>query len=206
MAKVSRPIIYVAVLGAVAYAVLMLTEPENAGKKAAKAKGTAVATAPKGFLPEDLNASFPRYTTVVRNAFQPKIVPTKKDTSGTTASAKLTELWKLTGVSKIDSVVNALVESSAGETAFLKVGDQWNGHRVVAIEPTGVSLVSDKGESARLVFASPEEQEKPMSAAAAPLLLPTPAPASGAAPEIDPQQDRNARRAERRAARQGGGE
>jgi len=203
VAKVSRPIIYAAVLGAAAYAVLLLTEPETAAQKAAKAKVKTTITAPTGFTPEDLKASFPRYAAVGRNAFQPKVVAQKKSTLGASASERLTEQWKLTGVSKIDNVVNALVESTSGETAFLKVGEAWNGMKVVAIEPTAVSLVNGKGEPSRLVFASPEE-EKPTAVTTAPLLLPTPAPA--AAPAVDPQQDRNARRAERRAARQGGGE
>lgn len=206
MAKVSRPIIYAAVLGAVAYAVVLLTEPENVARKAAKVKTKTTVTAPNGFTPEDFKASFPRYTAAGRNAFQPKVVALKKDTLGTSASERLTEQWKLTGVSKIDNVVNALVESTSGETAFLKVGETWNGMKVVAIEPTAVALVNGKGEPSRLVFASPEEEEKPTPVTTAPLLLPTPAPAPGAAPAVDPQQDRNARRAERRAARQGGGE
>lgn len=212
MAKVSRTIIYAALAGVVIYAVVLLTEPEKPAKKTLSRTTTRTAVALPGFTVEDMTARFPRYQGVPRDAFQPKIVPKKKEAAlalGALGGGTLAELWALTGVSTVNKVVNALVESVAtGESVFLKVGDKWQGLRVVSIEPTTVKLVNDKGVPVRLGFADPNKQKPvPGAAAVAPLLLatPVPAPSPVAVTPVDPVQDRAARRAERRAGRQGGG-
>lgn len=212
MVKISRPVIFAAVLGVIAYGAMLLTEPKKPVKRAVVRTTPQTAVALPGFTPEDMKAHFPRYLSVPRDAFQPKVIPTKKDTASAGGAQGVADLWVLTGVSTVNNVVNALVEcASTGESVFLKAGDTWQGLRVVAIEPNTVQLVSDQGVSTRLGFADPNKPKvKSDSGVVAPLLLlPTPAPVAApaaAVPDVDPTQDRAARRAGRRAGRQGGGE
>lgn len=218
--KISKPYLYgaaVVVVGAVAF---VLTEPETVTKKS-KPKLTKTETNnTQGFTPEDYTASFPRYTGKPRNAFAPKVISKK----GQTATAlvdipepgteRLTETWNLTGIALIDGTRNALIENGT-DSAFLKVGDTWNGLRVVAIEATAVRLIDPLGKESRIRFVEPTD-EKPLTVTSvapltgttstvgvAPVTIPTPGPLPVINSAAPPTDDRNARRQARRAGRAG---
>ncbi|HZO91899.1 MAG TPA: hypothetical protein VFB38_26515 [Chthonomonadaceae bacterium] len=180
MAKISRPILYIAIVGAIAYTAVILTEPDTpARKRAARSTKTAVVEA-GGFTKEDYTAHFARYRAQGRNAFQPLIVPHKASDKAKQAAPKKTPLvnggialngkdgtWTLTGISALDGVQSALLENSATkEIQFVKVGDVWNGLRVASIGSDAVVFVNAQGQQARLTF---------------PEIAPTPAPGTGAA-------------------------
>jgi hypothetical protein len=187
VAKISRPIIYVAVLGAVAYAAVVLTEPEKPVTKAVR-RAAPAAEAPKGFAPQDLNASFPRYAARARDAFLPKVVSSPSAVAAAPtgaapdpASSLAAGVWMLTGISSVNGVRTALLENgAAGESVFLKNGDIWNGLRVAAIEPSALVMVSPSGKKTRFGFPAFEE-------AAGPAPIPAlPAPGSPAVPGAAP--------------------
>jgi hypothetical protein len=182
VAKISRPIIYVAVLGAVAYAAVLLTEEKPPPRKAAPRVTASGPKAPAGFTAADMTASFPRYQGKNRDAFAPKVVA-KKRAAETVAGglapplppAIATGVWVLTGISSVNGVPSALVENgSTGESVFLKQGDLWSGMTVKAIEPEAVILVNAMGKSTRLVFAQPPDEEKAASGTVPPVVLPAP--------------------------------
>jgi hypothetical protein len=183
VAKVSRPIIYLAVLGAIGYAAVLLTEPEAPARKAGTTRTTASGPkAPLGFTAADLTASFPRYTGKNRDAFAPKIVARKRTAEAVAGGmvpplppGMATGIWVLTGISSVNGVQSALVEnSSTGETVFLKPGDLWSGMVVKGIEPEGVILVNAQGKSTRLVFAQPPEEGGASKGTVPPVVLPAP--------------------------------
>jgi hypothetical protein len=162
--KISRPIVYIAVLGVAAYAVVLLTEPEKTTKKTTPRTSRTSSSAPKGFLPEDLKASFPRYAAKGKNAFQPKVVSVKPTVAEANAGMKgpaaglASGVWMLTGINTIDGVRSALVENgSTGDTVFLKTGDIWNGMRVASIDTNGMVLVNPLGKRSRFGFPTLEE-------------------------------------------------
>ncbi|GAB4459629.1 MAG: hypothetical protein OHK0029_22430 [Armatimonadaceae bacterium] len=186
--KVSRPIIYTAVLGVVAYAAFLLTEPEAPPKKP-KARTTASASkAPEGFLEEDLNARFARYTGVGKDAFMPGVVPKRSLDNPAAAPTEIIATaapgatWVLTGITTVNGVESALIENrSKEEIAFLQVGDTWNGLRVIAIEPKAVVLANAEGRETRLAFVETIEDEP-----AKPGASPSPATNTAPAPTRNP--------------------
>jgi hypothetical protein len=165
VAKISRPIVYVAVIGAIAYAAVLLTEPDKPPVKVVRRTAPAV-QAPKGFAEEDLNAVFPRYAARARDAFLPKVMSSKRSVATAPADGKSAEtasglpagVWMLTGITSVNGVRTALVENgSAGDSVFLKVGDIWNGMRVAAIEQNSLVMVSPAGRKTRFGFPAFDE-------------------------------------------------
>ena len=164
MAKISRPVIYVAVLGVIAYAAVVLTEPDAPAKKVAPRTAKTTVTAPKGYTEEDLKASFPRYLSKEKDAFKPV---------GGALPGNLAQLaglekgvWLLTGVTSVNGVRSALVENgSTGESIFLKPGTVWKGLRVASVESDAVVLVGPQGAKTRLAFAQFADEIKPSGVA-----------------------------------------
>jgi len=160
VAKISRPVMYVVALGVVAYAAVLLTEPEKPAKKptARTTARTADAT-PKGFTEEDLNAKFERYVSKGKDAFKPQVVSLRAlqadaaAAQAAAAAASANGVWVLTGITAVDGVRSALVENGAtGDSRFLKVGDQWGGMRVASIETNAVLMAAPDGRISRLGF------------------------------------------------------
>lgn len=170
MAKISRPIVYVALLGVVAYTAVVLTEPETAKRKAPR-RPAASARALEGFTEEDMKARFARYAGAPRDAFLPRVVPSRSGAPGAGALPFADAgIWLLTGINVINGVRNALLENGAtGETVFVRSGERWNGLLVFRIEPNAVLFVNDKGKMTRIAFLDPDA-EKP--AGVAPVLVP----------------------------------
>jgi len=155
MAKISRPVLYAALLGVVGYTVVVLTEPEAPARRKSSVRTAATAKAPTGFLPEDLEASFERPGATNRNAFKPGVVP--QNTAGLLAGENALSNWTLTGITVVEGRRRALLENaSTGESVFLETGQRWNDLAVRTIEPDAVVFVNKNGETVRLGFPEPE--------------------------------------------------
>ena len=197
MAKVSRPVIYAALAAVVVYAAVVLTEPEAPPRKPSVRTKRSASTAENGFTEADLTARFVRYSGRQRDAFSPRVVPRKPRVARPApksapppapkgagiASLGTPGSWALTGITAINGVQSALVENgSTKESLFLKVGDNWNGLRVLAVESNAVVLANALGQRTRLTFE--ETAPAPRGGAttgAAPAALSAP-PAPGATP------------------------
>ena len=184
MAKVSRPILYLVVMGAVAYAAVLLTEPEQTAKKVAPRASQSASKAPAGFTEADMNASFPRYNGKYQDAFKPKIIVKKEVPAPAPTQpmfgAKGVGVWSLTGINSINGVRSALVENNTTqETIFLEVGETWNGFTVQAIEPSAVVLVSVEGKQTRLIFNEFAEEPTPAASPGVGVVTATPSPQPG---------------------------
>ncbi|MDX1931444.1 MAG: hypothetical protein SFU56_02450 [Capsulimonadales bacterium] len=205
MAKVSRPIIYAAVLGAVAYAAVVLTEPAAPAKKKKPRPTATPAAVASGVLPEDLKATFPRYASKRSgNVFRPLVVTARSlGNTGTPPAAKTPAIgattgnWVLTGITAIDNVKRALVENSAtGDSVFLKSGDRWNGYRVVGVGNVAVRLADGNGRETALLFPEPPDPSSPGTPTApapgtvppAPVVFPNLTPGGQPTPNGSPRQ------------------
>ncbi len=184
MAKISRPIIYLVVIGAVAYAAVLLTEPEQKAKKVTPRTTQAVSKAPVGFTEADMTAVFPRYNGKYQDAFQPKVVVKKEVPAPAPSPAPVfgngVGVWALTGINTVNGVRSALVENSTTqETVFLETGDTWNGYRVQAIEPSALVLVNGEGKQTRLIFPQFAEEPQPKASPGVGVVTTTPSPQPG---------------------------
>jgi hypothetical protein len=193
VAKLSRPILYTAIVGAVAYAAVVLTEPEAPPKKKAvpRTAHTAATTADTGsnITPEDLKARFTRYEPQkkARNAFLPRVVTAHALAAAAAAAPTGGALsagrgsWVLTGIAAIDGTRSALLENgSTGESVFLKAGDKWNSLRVAAVGVQSVAFVNAQGQRTELGFPELDDQQKPGGATPLPGGTGTSAPAGPA--------------------------
>ncbi len=182
MAKISRPILYVALLGAVAYAAVVLTEPQPVSKKKATARPNPTAIAADGFTKADYTARYGRYHGPRRDAFLPAIRSARKADALAAAAGSLPpnilgQNWQLTGISSVNGVRSALLENSTtADTVFVKAGERWNGFRVAAIEPTAIVVVNPSGQATRLGFAEPPATDRPLGVAPVVVAVPLPAP------------------------------
>ncbi|MFQ3586843.1 MAG: hypothetical protein SNJ76_04155 [Fimbriimonadaceae bacterium] len=171
MAKISRPIVYTAVLGAVAYGVVVLTEPDTPNRTT---RPRPAATAPSNartsdlIQPEDFSASFPRLLGAPRDSFRPLVVRA----SGTNplAAARLDAVpaafaggdpnWRYTGNASIDGVSVALLENDAtGDGVFLRVGEAWKRSVLTAIEQEAIVLTGPGGAVRRVRLGIPEFED-----------------------------------------------
>ncbi|MBS1724091.1 MAG: hypothetical protein JSS66_14190 [Armatimonadetes bacterium] len=169
--KVSRPILYTAVLGLVAYAVVVLTEPD----KKPKGKSTAVHKKAPGakadqFLEADYKAKFTPVSTAPKNAFKPLVVregednqlQTQRFDSIPSAFTGGDPNWLYTGTATVDGVRVALVENSAsGEGVFLKVGEMWKQAVLTSIEDEGIIMVGPGGAVRHIKLGFTEQPAAP---------------------------------------------
>jgi hypothetical protein len=104
---------------------------------------------------DDTNAHFPRYVGSSRDPFIPGVSLNDGQTSGS-GSMVSSGKWALTGINTIDGTTTALIENSGtSESDFVKVGDTWNGLKVVAISDNSVAFVNALGLPTQLGFAAP---------------------------------------------------
>jgi hypothetical protein len=170
--KISRPILYLLVLGAVAYAAILLTEPEAAARKSnTKRTSTSRSAKADGITEEDRTAKFAPYTTARRDAFAPVVVakkarPKNLEARPTPAPRPVVVVvkppvpadWSLTGIALVNGTRMALLENgSHTETKFLTVGEQWMGLEVTQIGQSEILFRQSSGAPYRMVFASPAD-------------------------------------------------
>jgi hypothetical protein len=204
MIKISRPILYVALLAVVATVAVVLTEPEAPRKASPRSGKTKGASATKNeFLPEDRDARFDRIGAARRDTFRPLIVPSKRGIGLGAGPTGPVPGWVLTGLTVVDGVKAALMENpGTGDSAFLKAGALWNGIRVRVIESDSVLFERTDGTTVRCAFPAPEPPAPP----SAPVVVTVPpapgvpvAPSASAAPgAMDIPADSAARAGRRR--------
>ncbi|HEY3330192.1 MAG TPA: hypothetical protein VGK19_09250 [Capsulimonadaceae bacterium] len=165
MPKVSRPIVYTTLFAVVAGAVVFLTQPDAPPvKKKIKVTTTSHADA-NGITDEDRNAHFPRYKGGARDPFVAGVVPVNPNAlSGQVPAAMLLPTgrsgWVLTGVNEINGAMSAVIENvSLNQSVFLKLGDTWNGLKVISIDAANVGLENALGQQTQITFApAPDEK------------------------------------------------
>ena len=171
MAKISKPLIYVATLLVVGGVGYVLTEPEATVKKAethAGQRSIVIGKATDNLITDaDRHVRFPLYAATGRDAFLPRVVASRALTTASTAGKPGTfrqggrGVWVLTGINSINGQVNALLENSASnDTQFVKVGDDWNGQHVVKVTEDMVVLVNGMGQRTELTFPSLDDAAK----------------------------------------------
>ncbi|HEV2473955.1 MAG TPA: hypothetical protein VGS41_14865 [Chthonomonadales bacterium] len=173
MVKISRPILYTALLGAAAYTVVLYYQPDAAPVRPILHRTSAAAKSVDGITEADYHASFPRYRGAVRDAFIPLVAP--KKVSHPEAEAILgngpgaTGNWALTGITVVNGVRNGVVENqSTHEIAFLKPGDRWNGLIVTSVMQNAVLLTNALNKPIRMTFAAPPPPTAPAAAPTTP--------------------------------------
>ncbi len=151
MAKISRPAVYTFVGAVAVYAWVILTQPD-APTPAHKVRATRPAAShAEDLAAADLAAHFTRYQAGKKNPFLPHLPASAGMAAEKTAHAEQGK-WTLTGISSINGVPNALVESAAGDSVFLKPGDRWRGLRVLSIGTDAVILLNALGQQTSLAF------------------------------------------------------
>lgn len=172
--KLTRPMIYGAVL-VVGVGGFLLTQPEQVTRKGApkrNSRTTASSPTTEGITAEDRKAKFVRVTSPARNAFQPLVT---KVTTQAQANRRPNEFplsltggttpWYFTGTAIVNQVPRALVENnSTGEALFVGVGDAVGLARIVQVGPRFLVVTGKAGSSVRLDLLAdlePEEGEAP---------------------------------------------
>jgi len=180
VAKISRPILYTALLGALAYAVVLYTEPE-AKRGTAKPKRSSVASnANTQFTEEDYQRRFEPYKAELKNAFKPVVA--RLSGNDALLAQRLDGLptaftggdpnWRYTGTATIDGLRVALVENSVtGEGVFLHEGESWKQAILTKIEDEAIVMVGPGGGVRRIRLGEPDidPDPVPMTNAAAPV-------------------------------------
>lgn len=176
MPKISRPVVYTLVLGAVAYGVVVLTEPETRPAPKRPAAQAARPASAKGdlFTEQDYRAHFERLSGIPRNAFRPLVA---RRGPGSPDEARLDALptsftggeanWRYTGNASLNGVRLALIENaSTGEGVFLRVGERWKDAVLSAIEEEAIVMVGPFGEVRRIRLGEREIETVPPGPAA----------------------------------------
>jgi len=149
----SRLIIYTLVGAVAIYAYVLQTTPDKAAKhtKTHRTTHKTASTVDEGITDADLTAHFDRYKATGKAPFVPAIA-LRPDQGGVLATGGGGQ-WSLTGVNTVDGVTTATVENPASnDSAFLRVGDSWNGLRVTAITQESVSFTNALGQPTTLSF------------------------------------------------------
>ena len=170
MAKVSRPIVYTVVGSLVVGAVVFLTQPDTPTTTKKLRTNRSASASADGISDADLKARFDRYKGGARDPFAAGVVANLPGMGVPGAPLLPTGKmgWSLTGINEINGVKSALVENSVTkDSAYLKVGDTWNGLHVVAIQDETVQLQNALGQQTALTFASAPDDKGASTAALA---------------------------------------
>lgn len=155
MAKISKPVLYLAIIGAGA-AIYIVTNPDTPPKVTTPPKTHMRTTTPDSqFLPVDYNTTFAEQVPLARNAFKPLVERRSGALANALASGGIVppELtggdanWICTGSAEIDGVKEALLENrNTNDAVFVKQGDHWKHAVVSQVLDDSVVLVGDDGE------------------------------------------------------------
>lgn len=155
MAKISRPAVYIFVGAVAVYAWVILTQPDAPAPTRRAHLPRSATPRVEDFAAADLSAHFARYQAGTqaskRDPFLPHLPASARLAASQTAHAEQGK-WTLTGISSINGVPNALVESAAGDSVFLKPGDRWRGLHVLSIGTDAVVLINALGQQTSLAF------------------------------------------------------
>ncbi|HRI44737.1 MAG TPA: hypothetical protein PLL78_14530 [Fimbriimonadaceae bacterium] len=170
MAKVSRPVLYTALLGVLAYAVVVYTEPESKRPPAKPKRTTLASTTNAQFTKEDYDRRFDSYNAELKNAFKPGIVRLGGDSllaqrldGVPTALTGGDPNWRYTGTATIDGVRVALIENSAtAEGVFLHEGESWKQAVLTKIDDEAIVMVGPGGGVRRIRLGEPDADPDPL--------------------------------------------
>lgn len=195
MIKISRPVIYTAVLGVAAYAVVMITEPEAPPKRLTAPPAKAASSLPNGFTEADMKARFARYNAPARDAFKPLVAASKTNMNAASSQPQsllgVDGAWTLTGINEVNGTPIAVIENaSTRDSQFLKVGDTWKGLRVQAVTDESLVFVNAQGQQTRLGFSAPAPLNVMPISPGRLVTEPTPAPPGTLVTDAVPQSGR----------------
>lgn len=170
MAKVSRPVLYTALLGVLAYAVVVYTEPDSKRAPAKPKRTTVASPANAQFTKEDYDRRFDSYDAELRNAFKPGIVRLGGDSllaqrldGLPTALTGGDPNWRYTGTATIDGVRVALIENSVtSEGVFLHEGESWKQAVLTKIDDEAIVMVGPGGGVRRIRLGEPDVDPDPL--------------------------------------------
>ena len=155
MAKISRPVLYLAIIGIGAAAYIVMN-PDTPAKTSTKPKTHArITTANSQFLPVDYSTTFDAQVPLARNAFKPLVERRSSAllnalAAGGAIPPELTggdANWVCTGSAEVDGIKQALLENkNSGDAVFVKQGDHWKNAVVSQVLDEAVVLVGDDGE------------------------------------------------------------
>ena len=159
MARVSRPMMYGAIL-VVAVAAFVMTTPKDADDRDGPDPRRAARSAagpPTGVFDYDYDAEFEQLNESPNNAFMPLVARTSRNSGGIAPNEFPAEYaggesgWFYTGTVIIDDVPSALVENElTGDGMFLKVGENLKRTTISEIAPTYIVVTGTTGRSLRL--------------------------------------------------------
>jgi len=162
MPKLSRPVLYLLILGVGVIAWLMTSgDSSHAGGKRPVAKRAAAKKDKLGFLPEDYNP--PKFEPALATAsgkFEPLVSRTQTATQlALSPDAVPAELaggdpnWVYTGTAEIDGKPTALLENRVtAESDFVNQGQSWKRSQVAQILPQGLVLAGPSGRKVKLTL------------------------------------------------------
>ena len=157
MARVSRPMMYGAIL-VVAVAAFVMTTPKDADDRDGPDPRRAARSAagpPTGVFDYDYDAEFEQLNESPNNAFMPLVARTSRNSGGIAPNEFPAEYaggesgWFYTGTVIIDDVPSALVENElTGDGMFLKVGENLKRTTISEIAPTYIVVTGTISEIA----------------------------------------------------------
>lgn len=174
MAKLSKPIQLLVVVGVVAGAVLFFTQPDDSPAKttkkpASKKLSSSLAT---DYVPADFTAKFASLNQTPRNAFKPLIVrnssllrtvsPRSNGVPGAFTGGDPN--WAYTGCVEVNGEKLALLENSkSGDGVYLRKGDHWKSSLIRTVSEEGLIIVSSSGTVKKIQLGDrgtdPEEEQ-----------------------------------------------
>jgi hypothetical protein len=198
MAKLSKPVLWLAIFGclAVCYMVLNPGDPPPARKVKKTITASSSSDRLATYTPEDYKAKFPPLNTTVRNAFKPIVARVNKLDAPVGPTGIPSELtggeanWTYTGSVEVDGVVQALLENpTTGEGEFVKVGDTWKKARVMQITGTVIVLQGPAGIAKTVKLQGTELTAPPVAAGIGVAPARVPAPLQGQIGTLSVQPD-----------------
>jgi hypothetical protein len=171
MAKISRPVLYTALLGALAYAVVLYTEPQTKRGPVKPKRSTVSSTSKTIFTEDDYKRTFDRYEAPPRNAFKPVVA--RLSGNDALLAQRLDGLptaftggdpnWRYTGTATIDGVRVALIENTVtGDGVFLHEGESWKQAILTKIEDEAIVMVGPGGGVRRIRLGEPDLDPDPV--------------------------------------------
>ena len=155
MAKISKPVLYLAIVAAGA-AIYVVTSPNSPEAHTATPKTLHKNGPTNGLYTDaDMKAKFPEPVLVSRDAFKPGVARKSNALATMLAAAGGVPAdladgdpnWVCTGVSEVDGVRQALLENKVtNDGDFVKQGDKWKSAVISQVLDDGLVMVGNDSE------------------------------------------------------------
>jgi hypothetical protein len=163
--KQVSPIMLVAVVGVVAYGVVLVAFPEeqassSAVSRLASRNQTTARANNSAYTEEDYKVRFVSASEPVRNAFRPLVIRQQGGMSGNLVPGGIPAdfaggdgNWVVTGVVEFGGTRQALLENrSSGDGDFVERGQRWKNSTIVEITATSMTLLGPGGRRHTLLL------------------------------------------------------